>query len=276
MAVVSWAEIAQFRSVLDYVNSLTQQQVVNLWRALEDAGMVSGPLFVDTLADGLTKILTENRAAAVDAASVFYAETQAVPMVAAHIEAAKTFNRATIRDSVLWALRADGDAALGRIAGFAQRHVYGGARDYATSAIGDTYSGGWYRAAQPGACEFCQLLATRALYDWGPYESAKAALTVGAGKHSHKSSRDGLSYHDFCRCLPIKADMFEPNDDLESWGATYRATRLAAESDGAEIFGKDGTNTTLKYWRQVKSGKWDVKKSASGDVIGVERIPDDK
>ena len=272
---VEFSKIVEFRGVLDYINSLTQQQLVNLWNALTAAGVAGA--FAELLLEGVAQIIRENRGLAVDAATVFYEDTQGVPVVDKHVEAAREVNMDKVRGSVQWALSADGEAALDRLAGFAQRQVYDGARDYATAAIEASYDGGWYRMAMPDACEFCKLLATRALYEWGPYGSAESAIRVGVGAHTHvkDKSRVGDLYHDHCRCIPIKATEFKPNEDVEEWGRMYQAARKAAQRDGVNISStEDNSRPILKYWREVDAGKWDVEWDEYGLVKRIKRNPD--
>lgn len=108
---------------------------------------------------------------------------------------------------------------ISRLAGATQRYVATAARDTITeNAAAEDIR--WARHAQPDACAFCRLLATR-----GPdYLTEESAATVGASGRARGSRAKGESYHDDCACVPVPVragDAYEAPDYVEGWVAQY-------------------------------------------------------
>lgn len=80
----------------------------------------------------------------------------------------------------------------------AQRLSINGSRETTMNTVADSrIIIGYRRVAQPGACDFCVMLARR-----GGVYSAATAGEAGAGRRRRGSQRAGRSYHDSCRCIP--------------------------------------------------------------------------
>lgn len=136
------------------------------------------------------------------------------------------------------------DVVLNRLSGATKRHVNNVARDTITQNA-DTEGVKWVRVAQPDACAFCRLLATRG----GAYLTAESASVV-SGKRKQMSRSEqravaagrssasvqptlgvargsrplGESYHDHCRCevVPIRdGDSYEQPDYVAEWESQY-------------------------------------------------------
>lgn len=229
------AELAEYRALLTEVNTLAQEDLVRLWRSLEH---LDRDALWESLRAGVPEIVELYRATAADTALLFYSETQGLAFDAAEGLAASQVNRAQVEASMRWALFAEGNTdPLALIAGIVQKHVIDGSRQYALNGFQSAGSG-WYRAARPGACEFCRLLATRALTDLGtPYTTAEAAVTVGKGKSAPRGPQQhGATFHNHCMCIPVKASEFNPPDYYEAWTAEYYgATAIVGTSDIYQI-----------------------------------------
>lgn len=117
---------------------------------------------------------------------------------------------------------------ISRLAGATQRYVTTAARDTITENA-DREGVRWARHAQPTACAFCRLLATR-----GPdYLTEESAQFVGADRTRGARSKGEL-YHDDCGCepVPVRAgDSYEPPDYVEGWIAQYDDAYEAAGGD---------------------------------------------
>ena len=110
----------------------------------------------------------------------------------------------------------------------------------------------WVRRAQPNACGFCKMLATRA----GQSKWASAYTSRGLARDSSGNLRlnddgqpylvvssrrrrnrkptarkTGQTYHNHCKCtaVPLRDGSYDPPDYVEQWERDYRAAR----DDGA-------------------------------------------
>ena len=229
------AKLAEYRALLTEVNTLAQEDLVKLWRSLEH---LDRDALWESLRAGVPEIVELYRATAADTALLFYSETQGLAFDATEGLAASRVNREQVEASMRWALFAEGNNdPLALIAGIVQKHVIDGSRQYALNGF-QKAGAGWYRAARPGACEFCRLLATRAVTDQGtPYTSAEAAITVGKGKSKPRGPQaHGGTFHDHCMCIPVRASEFQPPDHYEKWAKEYYgATSIVGTSDISQI-----------------------------------------
>jgi hypothetical protein len=117
-------------------------------------------------------------------------------------------------------LRTGGASPRDRLAGAAQKWVYDASRDTVVENA-DAEGVTWARHAQPGACAFCRLLATRE----DVYHSAKSATTViGRAGGARGTRKMGDKYHDFCRCkaVPVRAGtVYVPDAYVADWAQEY-------------------------------------------------------
>ena len=232
---LSNSDIEDYRALLAEVNTLAQEDLVRLWRSLEALDRDS---LWDGLRLGVPEIVELYRATAADTALLFYSETQGLKFSAEAGMAASRVNQAQLEASLRWAVFNEGNTEiLGLISGIIQKHVVDGSRQYGLDGFAKA-GAGWYRAARPGACEFCRLLATRAVTDQGtPYTSAEAAITVGKGKSKPRGPQaHGATFHDHCMCIPVRASEFQPPDHYEKWAKEYYgATSIVGTSDISQI-----------------------------------------
>lgn len=235
-------EIAEYQAVLNEVNRLAQGDLVAIWRATQ--GMTRREA-IEFILDALPEVAELYRGMSVEAAAAFYATTQELSFSDADIVRASSLNREAFQASVGSQLRGAGNAAhLALVGGVLQRYVFNSARTFAMDGF-DRGGQGWYRAASAGACQFCRMLATRAVREWGPYGSAASASVVGVGKHSDPVAREkGDSYHDNCRCVPVLASAYEVPSYVEAWDADYEAAATLVGS-------RSSMNQILAAMRQV-------------------------
>lgn len=217
---VTAARANEYRALLGEASRMAQEDLVALWRRLEHLDPQS---LYEALRGGVPEVVGAYRAMTADTALVFYEETQGLVFDAAEARAAGMVNRSQLDASLRWAIYSGGADVLGKIAGVVQKHVIDGSRQYALS--GFARDGAlWVRSARPQACEFCRMLATRAVTDWGPYVSAAGAVTVGAGKSKQGQSQPtGTEFHDHCMCIPVLASEYEPPSYVERWAGEYYA-----------------------------------------------------
>lgn len=107
---------------------------------------------------------------------------------------------------------------ISRLAGATQRYVTSAARDTIT-ANAEEEGVRWARHAQPDACAFCRMLATR-----GPdYLTEESAQIVGTGR-IRGPRKKGEEFHDWCQCEPVAVragDSYEPPDYVTAWNSQY-------------------------------------------------------
>lgn len=111
----------------------------------------------------------------------------------------------------------------------------------------------WVRNAQPDACAFCRVLATRPPV-YLSKQSAERVVGRGIIPTARGKRKLGEKYHDHCRCIgiPIRADhIWLPPKYVQQWQEDYEQARTdIAESDGAmnlaNILAKIRSNTGAK------------------------------
>ena len=219
---VTAARANEYRALLGEASRMAQEDLVALWRRLE---YLDPDALYAALRDGVPEVVGAYRAMTADTALVFYEETQGLAFNAAEARAAGMVNRAQLDASLRWAIYSGGADVLGKLAGVVQKHVIDGSRQYALSGFHREGSL-WVRSARPQACEFCRMLATRAVTrdgaGWGPYVSAEGAVKVGAGKRKQGQSQPtGTEFHDHCMCIPVLASEYEPPSYVERWAGEY-------------------------------------------------------
>ncbi len=226
---LSNASLAEYWALLDEVNLMSQQDFIALWRMVE--GLPKDEAW-EVLSEGLPEIVGAYRGISAETAMLFYEETQGLAFSAEASRVAGQVNQDQLMANARWAFFNPNNVEIvGLLGGIVQKHVIDGSRQYALNGF-ESAGTGWYRAARPGACSFCRMLATRAATEWGPYGSADAAATVGSGKSSRPEvMKKGDQFHANCMCIPVKASEYEVPDYVETWKAQYYAATEAANTN---------------------------------------------
>lgn len=222
---VTEAEIAEHRALLQEILRMANGDLLALYQLVQ---MQDPDVQADWLLGGVPEIVAAYRAAAVDVGSVFYAETQGLKLGRDMAAAAAAVNVGVLEQSLRWAIfAADPAGIIGRLAGVVQRHVVDGSREAGMLTAAATKQA-WVRAAHPGACQFCRLLATRGLDGVGGYTSKETATFAGMSKRGlrkpkkgHKNAPKGGSFHDNCMCVPVLAEAYTPPDYVLEWEQHY-------------------------------------------------------
>lgn len=228
---------AALQSILSSLGVLTVAQLVDLFNNYS-----GGPGFAGLLHTAVPEIVGQHAQAAATVAAQWYDELapdkpfQATPAVDVPAE--------QIAKTIGWALNAPGDAPpLDRLAGSAKRMVYNAARDTITeNAAAEGVR--WARYAQPDACAFCRVLATRSGDNLYTSEHS-AQFVVGRGGKPRGSRKLGEKYHSHCRCLPyaIRVGDFEPPDYTQKWQKQYEDARTAVGGNFKDILAHMRANT---------------------------------
>lgn len=222
---VTEAELDEHRALLQEILRLANGDLLALYQLVQAQNPA---VQADWLLQGVPEIVAAYRAAAVDVGSVFYAETQGLKLGSAAAASASTVNADVLEQSLRWAIfAADPAGIVGRLAGVVQRHVVDGSREVGMLSAAATKQM-WVRAAHPGACQFCRLLATRGLDGVGGYTSKETATFAGMSgrglrkpKKGHRNAPKGGSFHDNCMCVPVLAEEYTPPDYVLEWERDY-------------------------------------------------------
>lgn len=206
--------------LLNQLNRLAKADLDRLWAAAER--LPTGRFFQYVL-DGFPNIVDPYNQTAAQLAATWFEESDPESTYVATLAAPIREERLTT--SARWALGASGRDALSRLEGTLQRAVYDGARDTTLVNVRRSRSK-WARYASANACEFCQLLATRA----DAYRSESTAAT---------------EVHDHCSCLPVEVrdGDYTPPDYVQRWEENYQRARDNADSGS--------TTAILAAWRQL-------------------------
>lgn len=233
---VTEAELDEHRALLREILRLANGDLLALYQLVQAQDPA---VQADWLLQGVPEIVAAYRAAAVDVGLVFYAETQGLKLGSAAAASASTVNADVLEQSLRWAIfAADPAGIVGRLAGVVQRHVVDGSREAGMLTAAETRQM-WVRAAHPGACQFCRLLATRGLDGVGGYTSKETATFAGMSKQGVRKAKRGRSrqakgdkFHDNCMCVPVLADAYTPPDYVLEWERDYRNATSELNSAG--------------------------------------------
>lgn len=247
------AHVNALQSVLASLGVLTVQQLVSLFSSSATEG------FTGLLHAAVPDIVAQHAQAAATVTAQWYDELapdlpfQATPVVDLPPE--------RIKKSVDWALRAptktlqpggtalqdappDPATSLTRLSGSAKRMVYDASRD--TVVQNAAQEGvGWARHAQPDACAFCRILATRSGKNLYMSEHS-AQFVVGRGGKARGSRKLGDKYHDHCRCIavPVRAGkVYIPPAATAQWQQDYEDARTAVGGNLKAILAHMRANT---------------------------------
>lgn len=227
-------EIDEHRVLLQQILRLANGDLVSLFKLVQAQ---DPEVRARWLLEGVPEIVAAYRAAAVDVGAVFYAETQGLTLPRGVEAAAASVDAGALEQSLRWAIfAADPDGVLGRMAGILQRLIVNGSREVGMIAAEQSRQM-WVRAAHPGACQFCRLLATRGLDGRGGYTSKETALYAGQAKRGVRKAKEGHTrrakgdrFHDNCMCVPVLAEAYTPPDYVLQWEQDYRQATKELES----------------------------------------------
>jgi hypothetical protein len=169
------------RRLLAQVNGYAQRELDGLWLAATESGD-----FVNTLTDGYAAICDPYHELAGQMAAQWFEEADPASDYIAEVTDPLPEERMT--GSVEWALAVGaGAGALALLSGSLQRSVFDGARDTTIRNVRDT-GARWAVEADPGCCDYCQMIAARG--------------AVYVSRDSAESAIQG--FHDNCKCVAVE------------------------------------------------------------------------
>lgn len=248
--------VTERQEVLNDLNTLAVRDITDLWR---DASPLGPDQFRGVIARGLPELIDPYAAMAADLSATWYEES--APDLAFRATPAPLAPAEQFEASARWALRAAGEAALVRLAGTAQRAIFGAYRETIVGNVRTEQGSRWARHASANACAFCRMLATRqAVYSteaaaylvgaerWEAkrnYKGQKVGFEIGRPGRTRGTQEAGARYHDHCRCMAVEVrpgQSYEPPPYVEQWEADYiAASRDTDGSTKAVLAHMDGT-----------------------------------
>ncbi|KZF00877.1 hypothetical protein A2J03_09840 [Rhodococcus sp. EPR-157] len=251
------------RSVLDDLNLSATQNISELWRNASMMDLDSSQ-FRNVMIQDVPQIIEAYAAGAADLATVWYEDAapgllRYWPMPAAPAPTEQ------LEASTSWALRANGEAALTRIAGFTSRAIFGSARRTIVENAEKEPGAAWARHAQAGSCAFCRMLATRAEV----YASKESATVLGVYQRGRGTRGASEKYHDHCRCtaVPVRpGQVYTPPDYAEQWDEQYKEA-VRATSGGGRI----DVNAVLAKMDELEHGT--AATTVSKTAVSVTKAP---
>lgn len=232
---LSQDRLDEYWAILDEIDRMSKRDLVALWNSFDTDDKDA---MAEALRAYLPEIVGEYRALAANTALVFYEETQGIPASASRLAQASAVETERLSANIGYAIYGMASKEpLKKLAGIVTQHVMNGSRDYAVGAFADR-GDVWVRAARPGACEFCRMLATRAVTSdgytgWGSeYLSAARAEMVGGPWRGRNTTRpEGSKFHDNCKCIPVRKADFKIPQHVHDWAEEYYAATEAVGSN---------------------------------------------
>lgn len=223
---VGQAELNEFWALINEVGTFAQEDLISIFSAIQTMSTDQAWAY---LSQAAPEVAAMWRASAVDLATLFYAETQSIAIDKEVAGFARALNSEAFEESLRWAFFSEKNSSpLSAVSGVLDRSVNDGARAYGIGAMGKTKTT-FMRAAQPGACAFCRMLAGN------EYESVDSAFHVGMGSKKKTKRKRGEQFHDHCRCQAVKTSEYEMPDYVDEWMDQYQAARKGAGGDTSQI-----------------------------------------
>lgn len=258
------------QEILTDLSTLAIRDLVAVWRQ----GSRVDVDFRAFILDAFPEIATAYSGVAAELAADWYVAT--APDVAFTPVVAAAPSVEVLTKSAQWALGAEGEVALDRMSGTVQRSVFDGARETTLINVAREPGSRWVRHAQPGACAFCRMMASRHKNPRTWYRSERSALDV-VGRSANLTSSDrrqlaagadrdeilahrsrgrvgqqrgnravgSTGYHDYCRCIAVEVRVgqeYEPPEYVQQWDDEYQKARANA--------GTGDPKAILAAWRQ--------------------------
>lgn len=220
---------AEFRALLVSYEPQLRADLGKLW---VQAQTMSAPEFSAYAQEAYPELVSPHIALAAELAATWYDEASPQSSYIATVAALPPVEQ--LQASLRWALSKPDSPAL--LNGSAERMFYLGARSTIVDNSETEHGATWAREAQPGACWFCRLLATRGAV----YASESAALQHGTGQRRRRlapAKHEDDKYHDNCKCIAVMVrpgGSYTPPAYAEKWNSEYEAAVKAA--GGAQTF----------------------------------------
>jgi hypothetical protein len=116
------------------------------------------------------------------------------------------------------------------VAGVSQKLVVDRGRDTITNAVNDDrHAYGWSRVAQPDACYFCAILATR-----GPVYKSREVFAASNAKFHGVGE---IKVHNNCHCIPVPlfSEHYEAPDYVQEWLRIYYQAKRGARRGQSDL-----------------------------------------
>lgn len=211
---------------------------------MAQASHMTAEEFVKYAAQAYPEVVTPHVAVAAELAAAWYDEAGGDARYAAVTAPLPPVEQ--LQQSLSWALSTPSPGL--NLAGSAERMFYQGARSTIVDNANTEQGATWARHAEPTACPFCKLMATR-----GSVYSSKLSATkvVGRGFGTRQKKRGtqdlGESYHDHCKCIAVMVrpgGSYHPPEYAATWQAEYEKAKANATHTG-------DPKSIIQAWRQL-------------------------
>lgn len=234
--MVSVRQARDFERAQRELSRLIERDIRRTWDAL-DAYTVEGKR--DALLDLIPGLVNHYGDAAATIAAEYFEQCVGEAAVIPAFDLSDTV-AGSVRYGIGPAFEGRGEDAVSLIVSSSQRHMLQFARStmYESACVHD----GVYfaRVPEPGACEFCRMLAARG----AAYTSKRSATAVTTG------AREGESFHDDCSCSVAAA---RDDSELPYNPQTYYSEYVAARDASPEsLVPRDGLSREA-YEARVKA-----------------------
>lgn len=220
----------EFRDLLISYEPQYRTKLGKLWA---QAQVLSAPEFAVYAEQAYPDIITPHLQLAAELAATWYDEAPS-PNKSFVATTADLAPVAQLQASLRWALSTPQSEV--NLDGSATRMFHDSARRTIVLNADNEPGAKWARHAEPGACRFCQMLATRGAV----YASDKQALYHGTGPRRNRGTlappkHTDDSYHDHCRCEAVMVrpgGSYHPPKYVEAYEQDYEKVAAAVDEAG--------------------------------------------
>ena len=245
--MVSAADAAKYRRANQQLEDLIERNIRQLWTGL---GASSPQEMRDALMDYVPGLVDTYGKVAGTIAAEFFEETTGLPATIAD-----TYSREAVQGSVrafagrLWT--GEQVSVVAGVSAAARRHMLQVGRSTMYQSALRNPGVGYARVPEPGACNWCLLLASRGAVYAKDTVTKVSEARMYTGTSGMRGRRPGEDFHDDCRCdgVAVRDGDYLPYDADALYEEKYMPARVA---DPESLVSRDDFPTDAAYRRRVE------------------------